>query len=96
MRRAIVTSLVPPNEKAGGESSSSRLDPTLLGYSAALIASFAISHVDAIHNNLSRYFPRTYPTLNVLLPCGRAIALLGIFARAAEIAEGPPAAADTS
>ena len=94
MRRASVTLLVPPNEKAGGDASF-RLDTSLLCYSAALIASFAISHVDAIHNGLHRAFPRTYPTLNILLPCGRALALLGIFARAAEIAEGPPVAADT-
>jgi hypothetical protein len=42
-----------------------------------------------IHNNLSRYFPKTYPTLNVILPCGRALFGLGILARAAELAEAP-------
>ena len=64
-----------------------RIDGTLCCYATGLVASFAISHVDLIHNTLNRNFPRTYPTLNVLLPCGRALAILGIVARGAELAE---------
>ena len=67
----------------------SRVDSTLACYAVGLAASFGISHVDLIHNNLSRYFPKTYPTLNVILPCGRALFGLGILARAAELAEAP-------
>jgi hypothetical protein len=65
------------------------VDRTLALYGGGLVASFAISHIDFLHNNLHRAFPRTYPTLNVLLPCGRALAILGILARGAELAEAP-------
>ena len=68
------------------------VDSILVYYSAGLAASFGISHIDFLHNNLTRFFPRTYPTLNVLLPCGRALGLLGIFARGAELAESRGAA----
>ena len=61
------------------------VDPTLLAYGGGLFASFAISHVDAIHLRLLRHFPHTYPMLNVVLPCGRALALLGMCVRAAEL-----------
>ena len=73
----------------GSRAAVSRVDSTLACYAVGLAASFGISHVDLIHNNLSRYFPKTYPTLNVILPCGRALFGLGILARAAELAEAP-------
>ena len=63
------------------------MDNTLGLYLAGLAASFGISHIDAIHLRLSRHFPRSYPYLNVILPCGRAVFGLGILARAAELAE---------
>jgi len=52
-----------------------------------LAASFGLSHVAPIHNFLCSNFPRTYPTLNVILPCGRAVFLLLIFARGVELKE---------
>ena len=63
------------------------VDRDLACYAGGLAASFGISHVDAIHLRLTRYFPKTYPYLNVILPCGRAIFGLAILARAAELAE---------
>ena len=63
------------------------VDHTLACYAGGLAASFGISHLDAIHVSLTRHFPRTYPYLNVILPCGRAIFGLAILARAAELAE---------
>ena len=63
------------------------VDRTLLGYTVGLAASFLISHVDFIHQNLLKHAPRTYPTLNVVLPCGRAIFLLLILERGATLSE---------
>jgi hypothetical protein len=64
-----------------------RLDHTLTFYVVGLAASFGISHIDAIHTRLLRCFPRTYPSLNVVLPCGRAIFLLAILERGASLSE---------
>ena len=58
-------------------------DSTLAAYCVGLAASFGISHIGAIHTRLERHFPRTYPSLNVILPCGRAIFLLLILERGA-------------
>eukprot|EP00966_Prymnesium_polylepis_P094924 2198220-Prymnesium_polylepis.1 len=63
------------------------VDKTLSLYLAGLAASFGISHVDAIHQRLSRAFPKSYPYLNVILPCGRAVFGLAILARSADLAE---------
>ena len=58
-----------------------RVDDVLVVYAAGLAASFGISHIDAIHLRLQRHFPKFYPYLNVVLPCGRAIFGLAILAR---------------
>ena len=77
------------------------VDRTIVYYSGLLAASFGISHIDLIHNNLTRFFPRTYPYMNVALPCGRAVGILGIFVRSVEILEASnearrPGASSTS
>ena len=63
------------------------IDSTIAGCVCGLAASFGISHIDFVHNGLSRLFPRVYPIVNVLLPCGRAVFGLGLLARAAELQE---------
>lgn len=65
------------------------VDEWLCAYFAGLAASFGISHYDPIHLRLSRWFPQTYPYLNVVLPCGRAVFGLAIIARAAELNGAP-------
>jgi len=62
-------------------------DPVVRGYAVGLAASFGISHVTPVHNFLTVRFPRTYPYLNVVLPCGRAIFLLLILERGARLSD---------
>eukprot|EP00965_Chrysotila_dentata_P228259 6196506-Pleurochrysis_carterae.AAC.1 len=56
-------------------------DPVMAAYAGGLVASFAVSHVDFIHRNAGRLFPRSYPYLNVCLPFGRCVFSLLILER---------------
>ena len=58
-------------------------DAVIAAYAFGLAASFGISHLDAIHYRLLRWMPSTYNSLNVVLPCGRALFLLAILQRGA-------------
>ncbi len=60
-----------------------RPDAVIAAYAFGLAASFGISHLDAIHYRLLRWMPSTYSSLNVALPCGRALFLLAILQRGA-------------
>lgn len=58
-----------------------------VGLSFGLVMSFATSHFDFLHNKLERGFPKVYPYLNVVLPCGRAIFGLSLLAAIADRAD---------
>ena len=62
-------------------------EKAIAGYFVGLGASFGISHIAPLHNFFTANFPRTYPTVNILLPCGRAVFLLLILERGVRIAD---------